>query len=389
MSNIKQKKKNGVAKMSKNFRPTRMEVNLRNIRANFSSIRSYVKGREIYAVVKANAYGHGVFETTRALIEEGCRLFAVAIPEEAIELRSAGITNPILVLGASSYDSAEELVRLDVTVACTDVKFAMAMSKAAEKQGKTAKLHIKIDSGMGRIGFTIEEFREAIEKLLPLPAVDIEGMFTHFAVADESRPDWTNHQFSEYKKALAIAEQKGLHIRIRHTCNSAGILGHPDKYLDMVRPGVILYGMMPGPETVCAYPITLLPTFEVKTEIVLIRNLPPGTGISYGLRYVTRGQERIAALPVGYADGVTRALTSKMSVLIRGQRCPVVGTICMDQMMVDVTNIEGAGIGDEVVIIGKQGDNIISPEEMAGARNTINYEIPIIFSKRVPKIFIE
>jgi alanine racemase len=373
--------------MAKYFRPTRMEVSLKNIRANFSSIRSYVKGREIYAVIKADAYGHGVVETAYALIEEGCRLFAVAIPEEAIELREAGIKNPILVLGASAYNSAEELVHLNIAAACTDVKFAMAMSKAASKQGKTARLHIKIDTGMGRIGFTIKEFKDAIEKILPLPSIDIEGIFTHFATSDEFRPDWTNHQFSEYKKALSIAKQKGLNVK-RHTCNSAGILGHPDKHLDIVRPGLILYGMMPSPETVCAYPITLLPTFEVKTEIVLIRNLPPGTGVSYGLRYITRGNERIAALPVGYADGVTRALSAKMSVLVHGQRCPVVGTICMDQMMVDVTNIDDTKIGDEVVIVGKQRNEIITPEEMARARNTINYEIPIDFSKRVPRIYI-
>ena len=374
--------------MATHFRPTRMEVSLKNIRANFSSIRSYVKQREIYAVIKADAYGHGMAETARALLEEGCRLFAVAIPEEAIELRNAGITNPILVLGASAYSSAEELVRLDIAAACTDIKFAAAMNKAAEKQGKTAQLHIKIDSGMGRIGFTVEEFKEAMEAILPLPSINIEGIFTHFAASDELRPDWTNHQFAEYNKALAIAEQKGLRVK-RHVCNSAGILGHPDKHLDMVRPGLILYGMKPSPETVCAYPITLNPTFEVKTGIALIRNLPPGTGISYGLRYITRGNERIAALPLGYADGVTRALTGKMSVLIHGKRCPVVGTICMDQMMVDVTSVDDAKIGDEVVIVGKQGNEIISPEEIACARNTINYEIPIAFSKRVPRIYVE
>ncbi|MCL2767240.1 MAG: alanine racemase [Synergistaceae bacterium] len=374
--------------MGKSFRPTRMEVNLKNLRANFCSIRSYVKGREIYAVVKANAYGHGAVETANALIEEGCKYFAVATPDEAIELRSAGITNPILVLGAYEYSSAEELVHLDITAACTDVKFALAMSKAAEKQGKTAKLHIKIDSGMGRVGFTVSEFKDAIERILPLSSIDIEGVFTHFAAADESRPDWTNHQFSEYKKALTIIRQKGLNVK-RHVCNSAGILGHPDKHLDMVRPGIALYGMMPSSETVCAYPITLLPTFEVKTRIVLIRSLPAGTGISYGLRYITRGKEHLAVLPIGYADGITRALSGKMSVLIHGQRCPVVGTICMDQMMVNVTGIENVKIGDEAVIIGKQGDNIILPEEMAYERNTINYEIPTIIQRRVPKIYMQ
>jgi alanine racemase len=242
---------------------------------------------------------------------------------------------------------------------------------------------------MGRLGFTIKEFDEAIEKILSLQCINIEGIFTHFATSDEFRPDWTNHQFSEYKKALAIAEQKGLHVKVRHACNSAGILGHPDKHLDAVRPGVALYGMMPSAEAVCTHPIVLLPTFEVKTGIALIRNMAPGSGIGYGLRYITRGEERIAVLPIGYADGFTRALSGKMSVLIHGQHCPIVGTVCMDQMMVNVTNVENASIGDEVVIIGKQGDNIISPEEMAIARNTVNYEIPIIFSKRVPRIYIK
>ena len=375
--------------MAEYYRPTRMEVNLSNLRANFSSIRSYIGGREIYAVVKADAYGHGAVKTALALIEEGCRFFAVAIPEEAIELRNAGITVPIIILGAPAYSCAEELVHLDITAACSDVKFAECMSRAAEKQRKIAKLHIKIDTGMGRVGFLLKEFEDAIGKVLSLPYIDIEGIFTHFATADEFRPDWTNHQFSEYKKALAVAQQKGLNVKIRHTCNSAGILGHPDKHLDVVRPGVILYGMMPSAETVCTQTIKLLPTFEVKTGIALIRNLPPGTGISYGLRYTTRGDERIAVLPMGYADGVTRALSSKMSVLIHGHRCPIVGNICMDQMMADVTDIDNVRTGDEVIIIGEQGNERISPEEMASARNTINYEIPIIFSKRVPRIYSE
>ena len=377
-----------MSQMSEHFSPTLMEVNLKSLRANFSSIRSYVNGREVCAVIKANAYGLGAVETANALVEEGCKYFAVSIPEEAIELRSAGITNHILVLGASPYCSAEELVRLDIEAACTDVKFADVMSQTAQKQGKVAKLHIKIDSGMVRIGFTTSEFNDAVDKILCMPSINIEGIFTNFAVADESRPDWTNHQFSEYNKVLAIAEQKGLNVK-RHVCNSAGILAHPDKHLDMVRPGLILYGMIPSPETVCAHPITLLPTFEVKTGVALVRELPPGTGISYGLRYMTRGKERIAILPIGYADGITRTLSSKMSVLIHGQRCPVVGNICMDQMMVDVTGIEDVKTGDEVVIIGKQGDKVITPEEMASARNTINYEILNIFQKRVTRVYIK
>lgn len=367
-----------------------MEVNLKNLCANFCAIRDKVKGAEPFAVIKADAYGHGVVKVFESLIGVGCRRVAVAIPEEALELRSCGVEGAdkvgILILGGPAYSAADELVSNDIAAACTDVKFAEAMSAAAVKQGKKAKIHFKIDTGMGRIGFLPSEFAEAAQKILALPALEAEGIFTHFAVADEASPDWTNHQFGEYKKALAVLESKGVKVKYRHVCNSAGILVHPDKYLDAVRPGVILYGMYPSGDV--EKTIDLKPTFEIKTGIAVMREHDASVGISYGLRYITRAHQRIAVLPIGYADGWSRALSMKTDVLIHGKRCPQVGSICMDQMMVDVSGIENPAVGDEVVLLGRQGGEYISPEEIGACRGTINYEVPCAIQKRVPRVYL-
>ena len=371
------------------FRPTRMEVNLSNIKANFSAIRTFVGPKpQIIAVIKADAYGHGAVRVARALLEAGCGRFAVATPDEAIELRDAGIGEPVLVLGSSPYDVADEYVRRDITAACTDVVFARALSAAAVSQGKNAIIHVKVDTGMGRIGFLPEEIPSVADELLALPGIRIEGLFTHFATADESRLEYTASQYKRYHQALASFEAKGARIPIRHVCNSAGILtskNTPDRYLDAVRPGVILYGMWPSGE--CVRPIELKPTFEVKTAIAVVRELPAHSGVGYGLRYMTRGDERIAVLPVGYADGYSRALSMKIDVLVRGKRVPMAGNICMDQTMINVTGMD-VRVGDEVVLVGRQGTDEITPEEIAAVRGTINYEVPIMFLKRVPRVYI-
>lgn len=302
-------------------RATRMEVSLKNIVSNFHAIKTHVgPNPEIFAVVKADAYGHGVIPVTSALLEGGCRRFAVAIPDEAFELRAGGITAPVLVLGPSPERSAREYVRQGITPAITDLPFARGLSIEAVRAGKKAKVHVKVDTGMGRIGFLPRDIPEVLDELLVLPGIDIEGMFTHFAVADEARLEYTARQFEGLTRALDAAEKKGISIPFRHACNSAGILACPDKYLDGVRPGIILYGMWPSQE--CPRPIELLPTFEVKTEIAFVKDLPAGSGVGYGLRYMTRGTERIAVLPVGYADGYSRALSMKLDVLIGGKEFP-------------------------------------------------------------------
>ncbi|NLB83428.1 MAG: alanine racemase [Synergistaceae bacterium] len=367
-------------------RATRMEVSLQNIVSNFHAIRTHVgPSPEIFAVVKADAYGHGAVPVASALIGGGCRRFAVAIPDEAFELREGGITAPVLVLGPSPERSAREYVRHGITSAVTDLTFARALSAEAVKAGIRAKVHVKVDTGMGRIGFLPRDIPEVLDELSLLPGITIEGMFTHFAVADEARLEYTAHQFDGLTRSLEAAEKKGFPIPLRHACNSAGVLACPEKYLDGVRPGIILYGMWPSQE--CPRSIELLPTFEVKTEIAFVKDLPAGSGVGYGLRYMTRGMERIAVLPVGYADGYSRALSMRLDVLIGGKRVPHSGNICMDQTMVNVTGMD-VKVGDEVVLLGRQGDEVITPEEIGALRNTLNYEVPIMFLKRVPRVYI-
>jgi alanine racemase len=363
-----------------------MEVHLGSLKANFQAVRRHVgEGPEIFGVVKADAYGHGAVPACRALEDAGCRRFAVAIPDEAFELREAGVETPILVLGPSPERSVKEYVRQRITSTVTDLSFARALGAEAVRQERAVPVHLKVDTGMGRIGFLPRDIPWVLDELMTIRGLKVEGIFTHFAVADEYRPDYTDRQFSALREVLDTADKKGISVPLRHACNSAGILACPDKYLDAVRPGVILYGMWPSGE--CPRPIELKPTFEVKTEVAFVKELPPCSGVGYGLRYMTRGAEEIAILPVGYADGYSRALSMKVPVLISGKRVPLTGNVCMDQTMVNVTGM-GVKTGDEVVLLGRQGEETITPEEMAAARNTINYEVPIMFLKRVPRIYI-
>ena len=370
------------------LRPTRMEVHLGRIQENYRSIRSHVGARaQVMGVVKANAYGTGMVPVASALREAGCTRFAVATPEEALELRKCGIGDPILVMGASPADAAGELVAQDVAATVADLSFAQVLSREATRQGRPARFHLKVDTGMGRIGFLPQELPSLLPELLALGNLDFEGVFTHFATADEERLDYTWTQFRRFGDVLEELRDRGVGVRLRHACNSAALMRCPEMHLDAVRPGVILYGLRPSPG--CPVPFPLSPAFEVKTSVAALRELPPGSGVSYGLRYVTRGQERLAVLPLGYRDGYVRALAGKAEVLIRGHRVPVVGTICMDQCLVDVTSLPEVCVGDEVVLLGRQGDCSIEAEEMARWLGTIVYEIPGLFSERVPRIHLE
>jgi alanine racemase len=369
------------------FRPTRMEVCLDNLKSNFTAVKDWVGPRvQPIAVVKANGYGTGMLQAAAAFREAGAQRFAVAIPEEAVELRENGFSEPVLVLGASPPCSASEMVRLDISAACTDTGFARAMSEAAVRQGKPARIHLKIDTGMGRIGFLPENLPEALNEILSLPGLEIEGVFTHFATADELNLDYTRWQFRRLGDVFELLRSRNIGVRLRHACNSAATLALPEMHLDAVRPGVILYGMWPS--AVVRKSVDLKPVFEVKTAIACLRTLPAGSGVSYGLRYMTRGEERIAALPLGYNDGWTRLLNFKAEVLVRGRRAPVVGSICMDQCMINVNHIPEAQVGDEVVLIGSQGGETITVDEVAARLGTINYEIPGMFSRRVPRVYL-
>jgi len=369
------------------LRPTRIEVKLENLAFNFSSISDLLNpGCSLMAVVKANGYGLGAAQVARVFQEAGCQRFAVATPDEAVELREKGISEPLLVLGPSPRDAAEPFVAMDISAACTDLSFAEAMSRAAAALGKTARLHLKVDTGMGRIGFLPKDVPGTVEKILHLPGIDLEGIFTHFACADESNPEYTRIQFGRFGEVLDTLRSLNVRFRIRHVCNSAGTVNFPEMHLDAVRPGLILYGMWPSPH--CKKRVELKPVFEVKTSVALVRELPPFSGVGYGLKYMTRGTERVAILPIGYHDGYTRPLSMKASVLIRGKRAPLIGSICMDQTMVDVTHIPGVIPGDEVVLVGSQGQESVTPEEIAGLLGTINYEVPSLFGPRVPRVYL-
>ena len=370
------------------WRPTRMEVSLDNLRYNYRLIREHVKGARVIAVVKANAYSLGIIQASWALRGAGADFFAVATPDEAIEMREGGITSPVLVLGTSPYSVAGEYVRLGIRAAITDLMMARALSTEAVRQGRKAFVHIKIDSGLGRIGFIPGYTLEAVEDIVSLPGIEAEGAFTHFALADTGDMTYTREQYSRFLKALEQLSSKGIRFRMRHCCNSAATLETPEMALDAVRPGHIIVGMYPSPEVKRS--IIVKPCFEFKTSIGLIRELPPGTGVSYGLDYVTEKNERIAQLPVGYADGYYRELWNKgAEVLIGGVRCPVVGRICMDQMLVNVTAVPKASVGDDVVLIGKQGGEEITLDEIAGKMGTLACVPPTLISKRVPRVYID
>ncbi len=368
------------------YRPTVMQVNLDNLQTNYRTLCSLVGSScQVFGVIKGDAYGMGMIPVARALVQAGCQRFAVASPDEALALRGAGIAEALLVLGPSPAEAAAELVRLDITSTVTDMDFARALNQAASEQGKPARIHLKVDTGMGRIGFLPEELDTVLEQLSMMAGLDFEGIFTHFATADEPGEAYTRRQFDSFGDVLDRLRVLGMTPRLRHVCNSGATLRFPDMHLDAVRPGLILYGMWPS--EACSRTVGLKPVFRLVTRVALVREMPPQSGLSYGLAYMTRGKEKIAVLPVGYHDGFRRNLSNRAEVLVRGQRAPLVGRICMDQMLVNVTHIEGVEAGDEVVLIGRQGDREISPEEMAGLLGTINYEIPGMFTPRVVRLY--
>lgn len=370
-----------------NLRPTRMEVSLENFRHNYCAIRDHVKTAKVIAVLKANAYGMGSIPVAWSLKKEGVDFFAVATPDEAVTLREAGIADPILVLGSSPYDVAETYVKLGIRAAITDIRMAEALSKAAQRLGRPAHIHLKADTGMGRIGFLPDAVLKVAETIHNLPGIDFEGIFTHFATSDELDLKHTHDQFNTFSSVVESIKKAGISVRMVHCCNSGALLADlSEMFWDGVRPGQILNGIIPSKE--CGSAIPIKPCFEVKTAIGALRELPDGTGVSYGLTYTTHGMERVAILPMGYADGLNRALSNRGEVLIRGERCPVVGRICMDQSVVNVSHLRDVEVGDEVVVVGRQGKNAITIEEMAEKLSTITATIPVMFTARVPRVYV-
>jgi len=376
--------------MQKLLGPTWTEVNLDAVAQNVKSIKNLIgEKKELMAVLKGNAYGHDVLEISSVVLNNGASRLAVARLEEGIFLRKADITVPILILGLTLKQQAELLVSYNITPAVCDYEMIEKLSESAIKENKVVKIHLKVDTGMGRIGILPHDILRFIKRVRTLRNVEIEGIFTHFSVADEKDKTYTKKQFQKFMEVLTVLEKEGIRIPVKHVGNSATLLDLPRMWLDLVRPGISIYGLYPSTET--QKTVKLIPAQSFKTQIVFLKELPAGECVGYGRTYTTiQRRTVVASLPVGYADGYNRLLSNQGEVLVRGRRFPVIGRICMDQTMIDVTNLPHVEIGDEVVLWGRQGQEEITVEEIADKIGTINYEVAHLpDKKRVPKLFVK
>lgn len=366
------------------------EVNLDAIAHNIGEIKKITGESKIMAVVKADAYGHGYLEVTKTLLDSGVDVLGVAILDEALKLRERGIKTPILVFGASDDCSAAEFVRHDIMPTVFTYEFALALSLEAQKQNKKALIHIKVDTGMNRLGLLSESSGTVseIEKIANLPEIIIDGIFTHFACADEIDKSYTKMQFERFCNLCSMLSRQGIEIPNKHACNSAGIIMYPEMHLDMVRAGIALYGLYPSRE-VDQNKLNLIPAMTLKAAISHIKNIGANERISYGGNYETKGDSVIATVPIGYADGYSRLLSNRAFVLAGDIRTPIVGNICMDQCMIDITKAHNINIGDEVVLFGHKNELFIPVEELTDIMGTINYELPCIIGKRIPRVYIQ
>lgn len=380
--------------MSEFFRRTWAEIDLDAVDHNFHAIKDQLKPKTLFCcVVKADAYGHGAEVLAKEYERLGADWFAVSNLEEASQLRSAGIQLPILILGYTPPCFASKLNELDIAQTILSSEYAHSLSEAAVKAGVMVRAHIKLDTGMSRIGFLYQkqerDFRVIgeIAEACGLPGLNTEGIFTHFAVADEGEDGkaYTLAQYENFTKALVQLEQRGVTFQIRHCANSAAILDYPEMQLDMVRPGIILYGLMPSQQV--RNKIDLIPVMELKSIVSMVKNVEPQTCVSYGRRFVTKRKTTIATVPIGYADGYPRHLYMRGSMLVGGQKAKIIGRVCMDQLMLNVSSIPGVREGDTVTVIGRDGRNEITADELAAHNRTINYELVCMISKRVPRIY--
>ncbi len=370
------------------MRPAWVEINLDTIKRNMEIIRKQVPSHvEVMAVVKANAYGHGAVEVAKTVLQSGATRLAVSEMDEALELRQHGIEAPILILGTVELNQAELALQNNITLAVYNYDFAVGLSQIAKKLHKTALVHIKIDTGMGRIGYpATQESVQEIARIAQLPDLTIEGIFTHFALADTTVQDYTKLQYQRFCFVYQELAKLGINIPVHHCANSAAI-AQLDCYEDMVRAGIILYGMEPSAATDMRRLRGVRPAISLKCRIMHIKTLSAGDSVGYGRKFIATKPTVVATLPIGYADGYTRLFSGKAYVLIHGQKAPILGNICMDQCMVDITHIKGAKIGDEVVLIGEQGGKTISPELLATLIGTINYEIVCMLGRRLPRCY--
>ncbi len=378
---------------------TRAFVDLNALANNLCAIKQKAgPSVKIMAVVKGNACGHGIVEVAKTLVKEGASFLAVARMSEAITLRENGIQTPILLFGGITEDQVEYVAENDIRVSVASLEFARKLNETLARKNLRAKVHIKIDTGMTRLGLFPEYFADGTQEpamncaikdicdMTELENLDLEGIYTHFACADETDKTHANHQVVLFEKVLAGLKEKGISL-VRHAANSAGVIDLPHTYYDMVRPGIMLYGVYPSSQ-VDHNAIALEPAMEIRSKIIHLKEVPKGVGIGYGYTYTTEKNTLIATIPIGYADGYSRALSSKGRMLVKGHSAPIVGRVCMDLTMIDVTDIPGVAQGDEVVILGRQGKEEITADEIAGLAGTISYEVLASLTGRIPIVYL-
>lgn len=378
------------------IRRTWAEIDMNALAHNIKSIKSKLaEGEKVMGIVKADAYGHGDGYVARALQDAGFDWFGVSNIEEGISLRNEGITQPILVLGYTPVETVSIMNEYKITQALIGMEYGMALQNEAQKAGVIVDVHVKLDTGMTRVGFQTddENFEESLKELIEvskMPNIHITGIFTHHAVADAyqgDNPQFTQMQFVRFNKMVNALKDAGVDTGIPHCANSATTIAYPEKHLGMCRSGIITYGMLPSGE--CEGMIDIKPLMTLKTTVGLIKHVKAGSQLSYGRTYTADKDRVIATVPIGYADGYNRLLSNRARMLVNGHFAPVVGRVCMDQLMLDVTDIPDVKMGDEVVVFGHQGDQVLPIEELADMLGTINYELTCVVTKRVPRVFIQ
>ncbi len=371
------------------------QIDLDAIKNNYLQVRKSIsKDAMLLCVIKADAYGHGAVALANEYERLGADWFAVSNLEEAFQLRNNGIKKPILILGYTPANMAYELATFNISQAVFSETYAMELSKYAKKSGVKVKIHLKIDTGMSRIGFVFKDVnkdQKTVDELIKVCKLDNlipEGIFTHFSVADEGGQSVvvTENQFKAFKFVCDTLKENGVNIKIRHCSNSGGILNYPETNLDMVRAGIILYGLFPS--DYIKNKLNLMPAMSLKTVVSQVKTVPAGTAVGYGGTYITSKETKIATVPIGYADGYLRALSGKASMIINGKKAPVIGRICMDQAMLDITDIDDVKENTIVTVFGKDGDQEIKIEDLSDALGTISYELLCLISKRIPRIYI-
>jgi alanine racemase len=370
------------------MRLTRAEIDLKSLRDNYDGIKKHVTGSvKIIGIVKANAYGHGLVEIAQALMSFGIDYLGVGFLEEGIVLRQNGINIPILVLGGVLGSQIREFIQNDLEITVSSLEIAERIEhEVPQHNRKKARVHLKIDTGMERIGVHSENAPQFIERACRMPHLEVVGVYSHLASADEKDKAFTHYQLDRFQSVIKKIKSMGIEIPHIHLANSGALLDMPETYFSMVRPGIMLYGIYPSRET--SESVAIRPILTLKSNVVFIKEVAQNTSISYGRKYFTQKRTRIATIPIGYGDGYSRGLSNNSEVLINGRRFPIVGIVCMDQIMVDIGFEANVHVGDDVILIGKSGEDEISVWELADKVATVPYEVLTNIAARVPRIFI-